>query len=151
MRGVAMTKGRSLVFAMAVFLVVGLAGCGGGGSDSSYQNRLTFGTGIAGTGFDLVGESTTFSVALLGSTGQIWFKLESAADMAGRAVRLYINDGTYAQKDYTNPQDYGHYFLSSFRITDVGSFTVKAFLVEQVGPDIGKETSVAQATIAMTP
>jgi hypothetical protein len=147
-----MTKlGRTLLFAMVVVLLAGGLGCSGGSGDSAYQNRLTFGTGIAGTGFDLVGESTTFSVALLGSTGQIWFKLESAADMAGRAVRLYINDGTYAQKDYQNPQSYGHYFLSSFRITDVGTFTVKAFLVEQVGPDIGKETAVAQADIAMTP
>jgi hypothetical protein len=126
------------------------AGCGGG-SDSSYKDRLTFGTGIGGTGFELVGESTTFSVGLLGATGQIWFKLESSADMNGRAVRLYINDGTYAQKDYTNPQSYGHFLLSSFRITDVGAFTVKAYLVEQVGPDIGKETFVAQSTINMTP
>jgi hypothetical protein len=71
--------------------------------------------------------------------------------MAGRAVRLYINDGTYAQKDYTNPQSYGHILLSSFRITDVGAFTVKGYLVEQVGPDIGKETFVADSTITMTP
>ncbi len=141
---------RGLLAAMVASLWMGFSGCGGG-SDSAYKDRLTFGTGIAGTGFDLVGESTTFSVSLLGTTGQIWFKLESAADMAGRAVRLYINDGTYAQKDYTNPQSYGHYLLSSFRITDVGSFTVKAFLVAQAGPDIGKDTAVAQSTIAMTP
>jgi hypothetical protein len=87
----------------------------------------------------------------MGSTGQIWFRLESAEDMAGRAVRLYINDGTYAQEDYINPQSYGHILLSSFRITDVGTFTVKGYLVEQVGPDIGKETFVAQSSIDMQP
>jgi hypothetical protein len=135
------------------FALIGLLlmlGCGGG-SDSSYKNSLTFGTGLGGTGFDLIGESNTFSVSALGSQGQIYFKLESAADMGGRAVRLYINDGTYAQKDYSNPQSYGHYLLSSFRITDVGTFNVKALLVEQVGPDIGQETSVAQADITMQP
>ena len=30
------------------------------------------------------------------------------------------DDGTYARKDYDNPQSYGHILLSSFRITDVG-------------------------------
>jgi hypothetical protein len=142
-----MTLRRTFLLGLVFFCLE--VGCGGG-SDSSYKDRLTFGTGIGGTGFDLLGESTTFSVGLMGSTGQIWFKLESSADMNGRAVRLYIN-GTYAQKDYTNPQSYGHFLLSSFRITDVGTFTVKAYLVEQVGPDIGKETFVAQSTINMTP
>lgn len=130
-----------------------LAGCGDTGTDDSsdYRDRITFGTGIGGNGFALVGEGTTFSVSELGSTGQIYFKLESAADMAGRAVRLYINGGTYGQRDYTNPQSYGHYLLSSFRITDRGTFTVRAYLVEQIGPDIGRETFVAQATITMLP
>jgi hypothetical protein len=126
-----------------------LGACGGGGSD--FKDSLTFGDGLGGNGFALLNEGTTFSVATMGSTGQIYFKLESSADMAGRAVRLYINEGTYGQKDYINPQSYGHILLSSFRITDVGAFTVKGYLVEQVGPDIGKETFVAQSTINMTP
>jgi hypothetical protein len=142
---------RTLFFFLVALGLVAGTGCGSNNSDSSFKDSLTFGTGIGGTGFDLIGESTTFSVAMMGSTGQIWFKLESAADMAGRAVRLYINDGTYAQKDYVNPQSYGHILLSSFRITDVGSFVVKGYLVEQVGPDIGKETFVSQSTISMTP
>jgi hypothetical protein len=129
-----------------------LAGCGDSGSDDNdYTDRLTFGTGIGGNGFALVNEGSTFSVAALGTTGQIYFKLESAADMVGRAVRLYINAGTYAQRDYTNPQSYGHYLLSSFRITDRGTFTVRAYLVEQIGPDIGRETFIAQSTITMLP
>jgi len=138
-------------FFLLVLGCVPLLGACGGGSNSNYKNSLTFGTGIGGTGFDLIGESTTFSVGLLGSTGQIWFKLESADDMAGRAVRLYFNDGTYQQKDYTNPQSYGHILLSSFRITDTGTFAVKAYLVAQVGPDIGKETFVTQSDILMQP
>jgi hypothetical protein len=71
--------------------------------------------------------------------------------MGGRAVRLYVNNGTYATKDYTNPQSYGHMLLSSFRITDTGSFSVKGLLVEQIGPDIGKETFIAESTVTMQP
>jgi hypothetical protein len=127
-----------------------LGACGSNTNTSEFKNSLTFGTGLGPTFFDLIGESTTFSVGLMGTTGQIWFRLESADDMAGRAVRLYIN-GTYAQKDYVNPQSYGHILLSSFRITDVGTFTVKGYLVAQVGPDIGKETLVAESTITMQP
>jgi hypothetical protein len=141
---------RTAFFFFALVCISFFGACGSGGS-SNYQNSLKFGTGIGGTGFDLIGESTTFSVALMGSTGQIWFKLGSAEDMGGRAVRLYFNDGTYQQKDYTNPQSYGHYLLSSFRITDTGTFKVKAFLVEQVGPDIGKDTFVADSSINMQP
>jgi hypothetical protein len=144
-----MTSLRTAFLCILLLGVSALGACGGGGSD--FKNSLTFGDGIGGNGFTLLNEGTTFSVATMGSTGQIWFKLESSADMAGRAVRLYINDGTYAQKDYTNPQSYGHILLSSFRITDVGAFTVKGYLVEQVGPDIGKETFVADSTITMTP
>lgn len=144
---------RTLMVGFSVPLsLFAVAGCSSNSADSGaeYQNTLTFGTGVGGSGFDLLGEGTTFSVTALGSQA-IWFKLGSAADMQGRAVRLYFNDGTYATKDYQNPQDYGHYLLSSFRLTDVGSFTVKANLVAQVGPDIGKETLVAQATLAMQP
>jgi hypothetical protein len=142
---------RSLILGLFALALVGSGSCGSNNSsDSAYKDSLTFGTGLGGTGFDLLNEGTTFSVAALGSQS-IYFKLGSAADMAGRAVRLYINDGTYATKDYTNPQSYGHYLLSAFRITDVGAFTVKAYLVAQVGPDIGKETFVAQSTITMQP
>jgi hypothetical protein len=133
---------RALVLGLACLASVSLTACGSGGDQ--FTNRLTFGTGIGGNGFDLVNEGTTFT-----ATPDIWFKLESAEDMAGRAVRLYINGGTYGTKDYKPTQDYGHYFLSSFRITDVGTFTVKGNLVAQVGPDIGKETFIAEASLTM--
>ena len=145
-----MTCVRTLLLCVFAFLLVGTSGCGSSkSSDSEFSDSLTFGTSLGGTGFDLIGEGTSFSVAT--TTGTLWFKLESSADMAGRAVRLYINDGTYATKDYTNPQSYGHILLSSFRITDTGAFTVKGYLVEQVGPDIGKETFIASSTVNMGP
>ena len=125
-----------------------VAGCSGGGS-SDFKNSLTFGTGLSGKGFDLAGESTTFSIAMLGAGSQLYFRLESAEDMAGRAVRLYFDSIT--NKDFTNPQSYGHILLSAFTITNPGTYTVQAYLVEQVGPDIGKETFVAQSVLTMTP
>jgi hypothetical protein len=144
-----MTCIRTAFFCLISFLVLASAGCGSNNSD--FNNSLTFGTGFGGNGFDLINPGTSFSVAAEGTTGAIYFKLESAADMAGRAVRIYINDGTYATHDYPSLQSYGHILLSSFRITDTGTFTVKGYLVEQVGPDIGKETFVAGANITMQP
>jgi len=142
-----MTGMRNAFFCLASFLVLASAGCGS--SNSNFQDSLTFGTGLGGTGFDLLNPGTTFSVAA--TTGTIYFKLESAADMGGRAVRIYINGGLYGTHDYPSLQSYGHMLLSAFRITDTGSFDVKGYLVEQVGPDIGKETFVAGSTIAMQP
>ena len=132
---------RALVLGLACLASVSLTACGSGGDQ--FSNRLTFGTGIGqgGDAFALVNEGTTFTAP------DIWFKLETAEDLDSRAVRLYINDGTYATKDYTPSQTYGHYFLSSFRITDPGTYTVKGYLVKQVGPDIGQETFVAQSTL----
>jgi hypothetical protein len=95
----------------------------------------------------LVEEGTSFSLARTGGT--VWFRLESASDMGGRAVRLYVNGGTYATDDFANPQSYGHLLLSSFRITDLGAFAVKAYLVAQVGPDIGQASFVAESTLNM--
>ena len=135
----------------SLLLLFSSAGCGSG---SSFQDSLRFGTAIGANGVELVGESSAFSITALGTTGQIYFRLESAQDMGGRAARLYINyaagDAPYWQKDYPNPQSYGHILLSSFRVTDVGSYTVHAYLVEQVGPDIGKETHVIDAPLGMT-
>jgi len=93
------------------------------------------------TYFDLIGESTTFSVGLMGSTGQIWFRLESAEDHGrpgGSSLhqRRHLRPGGLHQ-----PAVLRAHPAVSFRITDVGTFTVKGYLVEQVGPDIGKEPS----------
>jgi hypothetical protein len=136
---------RALVFALAMFAT----SCGSGSGNSDFKNSLTFGTGLGGNGFQLVGENTSFSIAMLGAGSQLYFRLESADDMAGRTVRLYFNDTT--NKDFQNPQSYGHILLSAFPITNSGDYTVKGYLVEQVGPDIGKETFVASAQLTMTP
>ena len=144
-----MTFMRTAFLCLISFFVLANAGCGSNNSD--FQDSLTFGTGFGATGFDLINPGTTFSVATEGTSGAIYFKLESAADMAGRAVRIYINDGTYGTHDYLSQQSSAHILLSSFRITDTGSFTVKGYLVEQVGPDIGKETFVAGSNISMQP
>ena len=146
-----MTCIRIAFLCLISLFVLASAGCGSSNSSSDFKDSLTFGTGLGGTCFDLISPGTTFSVAAEGTTGAIYFKLESAADMAGRAVRIYINDGTYGTHDYENPQSYGHILLSSFPITDTGTFTVKGYFVEQVGPDIGKETFVAGANITMQP
>jgi hypothetical protein len=129
-------------------------GTGTGTGTNVATDSLHFGTAIGANGVELVGESSAFSITALGTTGQIYFRLESAQDMGGRAARLYINyaagDAPYWQKDYPNPQSYGHILLSSFRVTDVGSYTVHAYLVGQVGPDIGMETHVIDAPLTIT-
>lgn len=129
-----------------LFLVLLGAGCGGGGD--SFHDSLTFGTGLAGTGFDLVGESNTFSLAQTGGT--IWFRFESAADFDGRFVRLYLYSGSYpyAQQDYVPPQKNGHILLSSFRATDPDTYSVKSYLVETI-IDIGKEDHVIDAPLTI--
>ncbi len=123
------------------------AGCGGG---DSFKNSLTFGTGIDGTGFGLVGEASTFSLAQTGGT--IWFRFESASDFDGRFVRLYLYSGSYpyAQKDYVPPQKNGHILLSSFRATDPDTYSVRSYLVETI-IDIGKEDHVIDAPLSITP
>jgi hypothetical protein len=140
----------SLFFFSLCLLAIG--GCGSN-NNSDFKDSLTFGTGLGGNGFDLVSEGTSFTLSPgpTGTQGTVWFKLGSAADIGNRAVRLYISGGTYATKDYPSTQDYGHYLLSSFRITDTGTFPVKGYLVEQIGPDIGKETFVAESSLTMQP
>lgn len=122
-----------------------LAACGGDGD--SFSNKLTFGTGITGTGFTLTGEASSFSLAALG--GQpVWFRLESAEDINKRFVRLYFDDIT--NKDFTAVQDYGHIVLSSFPVSNAGTFQVKGYYVETV-IDIGDETLIASAPLTITP
>ena len=138
---------RALVLALLACCLPTAAGCSGGSANSS--NSLTFGTGLAGNGFSLAGENTTFSIAMLGAGSQLYFRLESADDFAGRAVRLYFDSLT--NKDFIPPQSGGHILLSAFSVTNPGTYTVKGYLVEQIGPDIGKESFVAQSDLTMTP
>jgi hypothetical protein len=139
-----MTKGL-ILSTMLVLLGLGvITGCG---EPDAFKDSLTFGTGITGTGFTLVGESTTFSLATLGGK-PLWFRLESAADLDGRFVRLYTDGIT--NKDFTDVQKTGHITLSNYPVTNAGTYQVKGYYVQTI-IDIGKETLVAGNTITVTP
>ena len=96
-------------------------------STSEYSNNLRLGTGFTSNYMDLVGIGTSFPVE-----SSIYFRLESADDMGGSAVRIKIDkqDGTaYTSYDYTNPQSYGHIFLSSFSSPAAGNYKATGILV----------------------
>jgi hypothetical protein len=146
---------RTLFISFLVGLL--LVSCSSKGTNDAcggFNNDLRFGTGMGGNGFSLVGEATTFSVASINSGHDIWFRLESCDDIASRFVRLYTYSGTganaapYGQKDVQLPQTYGHITVSSgLRITDVGSYQVRAYYVTSGG----QETHVIDANIQMIP
>jgi len=97
-------------------------------SSSGFSNKLTLGTGLNSSNlFELTGVGTSFTASTT-----IYFRLESAEDMGGSAVRLKINeqDGTpIFTQDYPNPQSYGHILLSNFTITRAGSYVATGILV----------------------
>jgi hypothetical protein len=97
-------------------------------SSTVFTNQLTLGTGLnPGNLFELTGVGTSFTPSTA-----IYFRLESAVDMAGSAVRLKIDqqDGTpIFSRDYSNPSSYGNIFLSNFTITRTGSYTATGILV----------------------
>ena len=138
-----MTIRKSVLFVA----LLAAAGCGDPDPQESFSNSLRFGTGLGGNGFDLVGEAKTFSLAKLDGK-PLYFRLESVEDIDGRFVRLYFDDLT--NKDFTAVQEYGHITLSSFAVTNAGTYDVKGFYVQTV-IDIGKETLVASATLGVTP
>jgi hypothetical protein len=96
-----------------------------------FNDILALGTGLNATNlFQLTGESTTFQ----GVPKTIYWRLESQADMAGSAVSIKIeklSGGVYSSFNtfnYNNPQTYGHIMLSSFSITQTGSFRATGIL-----------------------
>jgi len=106
-------------------------GCKKSSSDSStseFSNNIQLGTGVnSANPFILTGVGTTF----LAETA-IYFRLESQDDMAGSAVKIQVNRSNgslYNSFNYTNPQSYGHIMVSSFTISELGSFTVTGILV----------------------
>lgn len=126
-------------------------------ASSCGDSKLEFGTAIGGNGFELLGTGDEFSKALTGG-GTIAFRLTSNDDIGTRTLRLYTyyansaGAGTsdlgapYWQNDFPPAQDYGCMMLSSFRITDAGSYDVHAFLVAGEG----NEVAVASAPIQIT-
>lgn len=95
-------------------------------ADAEFTNEMKFGTGLAGNGFELAGMGSTFTAGTL-----IYFRFESEEDMAGRMIVLEVMNqagSLYNTFEYTNPQSYGHIFLSSFIIQNPGAYTVNARL-----------------------
>jgi hypothetical protein len=98
-----------------------------------FSNKIALGTGIGGNGFQLVGEGTTFT----GVSNQIYFRLESQADMEGSQIKIKLekNSGTGFAffNDYTfnNPQSYGHIFLSSFSPGQAGNYKATGIIVSK--------------------
>lgn len=85
-------------------------------TSSEFVNKLTLGTGMSG--FNLIGESTAFT--LIGTSINLNFRLESEEDMAGSDVMIKIEKSTTSgysfQQTFTfkAAQNYGHIMLSSF-------------------------------------
>ena len=135
-----------LVFCSALVLAVMMGACGGTKADSTtYTDKLTIGTGMSG--FDLVGEASTFSLTT--TSGTLYFRLESSTDIGTRFVRLRIvnSAGAVTTRDVTPPQAYGHIVLSSFPITSQGSYVVHGYLVDTSAGTI--ETPIANANVTM--
>jgi hypothetical protein len=125
---------KHLHFAITVFLFALLMlGCTKDTTTNADQftDKLTLGSGLNPSNlFQLAGESTSFS----GPNATIYWRLESKDDMAGSAVTIRIEklvNGSYAAAQsfpYTNPQSYGHIMLSSFTLSQTGSFRATGIL-----------------------
>ena len=102
-------------------------------SSDQYTNKLTLGTGIGGNGFQLAGEGTTFT----GASNQIYFRLESQADMEGSQIKIRLekNSGAgyvfYQDFSFNNPQSYGHIFLSAFIPGQIGNYKATGIIVSK--------------------
>lgn len=121
---------RSILFASGV-IILAAAGCNSGSSTKSdtFSDSLMLGTGM--NGFNITGETTTFT-----SDALIYWRLESKDDMGGSTVEIQISksgSSGFEQVNvipYTNPQNYGHIMLSSFKHTyGPGSFRATGKLV----------------------
>lgn len=141
--------GRRFIAGFAVVLAAASGACSSStDADGDFADGLTIGTGMSG--FNLIGEGSTSSLSATGG-GTLYFRLESASDIGTRFVRLYIygsGGAPYGQKDVVPPQSYGHILLSSFRITDAGSYEVRGYLVDTSSGIT--ETRIATATVTVT-
>jgi len=129
-------KGMSIMKNVVFYLILCIGffsiGCNKNSTDanSGFSNKLTLGTGM--NGFSIVNEGTSFT--RIGGNVTIYFRLESAADMAGSSVTIKIekqSSGTWSSYNsftFTNPQSYGHIVLSSFSMPDAGSFRADGIL-----------------------
>lgn len=119
-----------IVFISLCLLSIGIV-CEKNPSSNEFKNDLTVGTGTSG--FQLTGTSATFT--LVGGSVQIFWRLESAADMAGSDVMLSIEKNSagtwvsYNSQMFPHLQDYGHIMVSSITITEPGSYRATGTLV----------------------
>jgi len=120
---------KKIFFLLLITLAVGSCSKKSDSTSSpEFTNKLTLGTGLNPSNlFQLTGEGTSFS-----TSATIYFRLESADDMAGSAVRLKIDqqDGTSVfSRDYPSPSSYGNIFLSNFTLPRAGSYVATGILV----------------------
>ena len=120
----------AVLFVAGIVLLMG-ASCNDKSTNSSseFSNSLILGAGMSG--FNIIGEATTFSDSTM-----IYWRLESADDMKGSTVEIQVSKsgasgyqsvGTFP---FTNPQTYGHIMLSGFYHTfGKGSFRATGKLV----------------------
>jgi len=144
---------RFLKTVIIVITALVIGGCSasvdsGDSTTGGYSNKLTFGTGWNTSNFTLTGEGTTFN--LTGGSATLYYRLESANDLAGNAVSIkvekqttggYTTVGTYS---YTNPQNYGHIIMSSISITGAGTYRMTG----QMGT-VSAATTIATTSIVL--
>ena len=127
---------NKLTLAMtAALLLLCFSGCKKDDASTNadqFTDKLTLGLGLNSSNlFQLTGETTTFTAT---PNLMIYWRLESKDDMAGSAVTIKIEklvSGTYTTVQsipYPNPQSYGHIMLSSFPMTQTGSFRTTGIL-----------------------
>jgi hypothetical protein len=141
-----------ILLVLALFCAAPTCGTGDGG-DGDFVNQLEFGQALDDTMFDLVAKGGSQPA------GTIWFRFEHAEARGDRFVRLYVNyPGSggggqppipYGQHDFTGGTPDDHILLSSFRVTDPGTYDVRAYLVKEV-LDIGEETFIVSAPLTVT-
>jgi hypothetical protein len=127
-----LTGGRMKRMVLYMFLgTLAFFGCKKDDASSTqadqFANKLTLGTGISG--FTIINESTTFYRVINSAT--VYWRLESAVDMAGSAVTIKIDKPSgspYQSLSFSNPQSYGHIMLSSMAIPDTGTFRATGIL-----------------------
>jgi|WetSurMetagenome_2_1015567.scaffolds.fasta_scaffold34827_3 hypothetical protein len=140
----------SVIIIISLFFIIA-SGCKKNSSnpasgDSQYSNKLTLGTGVDYSKFLISGEGTSFYK--IGGSVQVFWRLESANDMAGSNVNIKIekqSGGTYLSDttfSFANPQSYGHIMISSFIITKTGNFRATGVLTNGNTTVASKEFTV---------
>ena len=139
-----------LITVISIFIIIA-SGCKKDSSNPSsgndqYSNKLTLGTGVDYSRFLITGEGTSFFK--IGGTTQIYWRLESANDMAGSTVNIkiekqsgstFVNDTSFT---FTNPQSYGHITISSLTISKTGNFRATGLLINGNTTVASKEFSI---------